>query len=433
MGAPSDENAARHSLRRPIRRAVAATLAISAGVILLLSMAYGLSHDDARKARRAIRARRFEDAREPLSRWLRAHPDSAEAHLLKAQVAYSQGRHSEATEELKNAYDRGARGDSFERLRGLLLVRNRQFSDAEPILLREFAAERAPDPDVDEALTIIYLENSRLKEAGWVLDRWARDVPDDPKPYLWRTELDRRSPDQDPDQIEAHYREALKRDPNLAAAQLGLAELLRMSRRFDEAKNLYESYLTQCPDDATGHLGAARNALGSGDQEGALRHLDRALALAPDDKGTLIERARIDFRRGAAADALKALDRAARSDSFDPDLLALRARVLTRLGRTDDAMADQDRLRTLKRDQARLDEISERLFRDPDNLSVQYEVAQWMFEHGRTDAGVRLARKILSVDPNHIETNRLMVNYHAARGETGLANYYRLAVGSSGK
>ena len=49
-----------------------------------------------------------------------------------------------------------------------------------------------------------------------------------------------------------------------------------------------------------------------------------------------------------------------------------------------------------------------------------------MFDHGRDDEAVRWAKYVVERDRTNAEMNALLAEYHAKRGEAGLANYYRM-------
>jgi tetratricopeptide (TPR) repeat protein len=375
-------------------------------------------------ARREVAARRFARAEGPLRAWLRARPGHAEPHYLAAVVAVELGRPQEAIGELARARALGHPPEPIDRLDAILRARAGRSSEAEPVLRRLLDHSDAPDPEADEALARIYLEAYNLPAAARLLDRWARDAPDDPRPYLWRVEVDTRL-DPDPAAQVRDYRAAIARDPTLDSARLGLADALRRAGRPDEAAAEYEAYLARKPDAPAGHLGAGLVALDRGDRNAAIRHLDRAVALAPGDAPTLSARAGIELTRGEAAAALSLLDRAVRADPFDAEVRHRRGLALARLGRADEARAEREQAARLRADERRLGEVQQALVRDPKSLDLQAEVARWMVEHGREPEGLRWARKVLGERPGHPAANRLMAEFHRRRGEAGLANYFR--------
>jgi predicted Zn-dependent protease len=407
----------------------------AAGVIILVAGAglgvrgHFAAWVEARTARQEFSAGRYQAAEKAVARWLVAAPQAAEAHLLKAQLALRNGDLGTADTELAHASRLGCDASPQQRLRGLILARSNQPGDAEPLLRQALDSLPGPDPEVAKALARIYLGSFQLMKASRVLDRWSRDAPGDPLPYLWRTEIDSRT-EAEPEVAIGHFRDALARDPFLHEARFGLAESLRNSHRNVEAAKEYAVYLEQRSDDSLGYVGAGRNALELGDEAGAVRYLDRALQLAPEDPVALGERALVDFRRADFSSALDRLNRAVAIDPFDPELFYRRSQTLDQLGRRQGAKADRDAVVRLGKDRARFQEIRRHLVRSPNDLSAKCEVARWMVEHGHVEEGVDWARLVLREQPSEPGMNRLLAQYYRTRGNLGMANFYMARAGS---
>jgi tetratricopeptide (TPR) repeat protein len=380
---------------------------------------------DAKEARSALAAGRFAAAEAPLLRWLKARPDSAEAHFLKGRVALARGDLPGAAAGMKRATELGYPRPQLALLGALIASKLGRHAEAEPILRHAFLAAQGPDPQLDEALARVYLETYDLDRAATVIERWIREAPDDPQPFLWRTEVDSRTTAH-PTAALNDYREALKRDPTLAKARLGLADELRKAHSNAEAAVEYDAYLALKPDDAAGHLGAGQNRMEMGDETAATRHLERALALDPKNASALIELAEYDLRRAEFARSLAYLDRAIKLDPFDPTIRRRRGLALTRLGRVEEAKIEQAASQRLQTELDHLDEVREHLIQSPHDRSSQLEVARWMFDHGHDAEGVRWAEKVLREQPGNAEANRLLAEYHERHGNPGLANFYRL-------
>ena len=210
------------------------------------------------------------------------------------------------------------------------------------MLRRAFEEQHAPDRQVDEALAKVYLETYDLTRSAAVLKVWARDFPDDPKPYLWWAEVHGRAADQQ-SMVENDYREALRRDPSLARADLGLAEELRKAHRNAEAAAEYDACLALEPNNAAAHLGAGRNLMEHGDEPAAARHLNRAMVLDPKNAEPYKELAEAASRRGDWAASLALLDRAVALDPYDVGVRNSRGLALSRLGRIDEARSGTGR------------------------------------------------------------------------------------------
>ena len=381
----------------------------------------------ARAARAAINSGHHPEARKPLAEWLRAEPDSAEAHALCAQVELEVGDLGKVTDELNRARALGYSNDGLERLHAVTLARIGRFAEAEPILVRLDRTQGKPDPAVEEALARVYLMTYRLRQAEEVIHRWIRDAPTDARPFLWLTEYDRRMEVDNADALEAHFRAALDRDPNLDAARLGLAETLRKAHRNPEAAPEYEIYLTRHNSDSAALSGAGLNDLALGDLESAARMLDRALAIDGRDSAALKGRAEIDAARREPKKALERLDRALEIDPFDTEAFYTRGRIHAVLGDTARAKADLDSFNRYTHDHDELLKIRGLLMTDPNNNALRCQVAAWMLAHGREADGLGWAKAVLASDPDHAETNSLLAGYYSTRSsEAGLANYYRL-------
>lgn len=382
---------------------------------------------DAAIVREAVALGRIDQAREPLRRWLRARPRSAEAHAMLGQVALADGDLAEVTRCMNQARDLGWTWQDLERFHAITLARIGRYAEAESILMRVRRPVLEPDPMIDEALARVYLRTYRLGEAREVIRRWMEQAPDDARPYLWLTEIDRRIEVDNPDSWERHYREALRRDPGLDAARLGLAETLAHVHRNAEADEQYRLYLGRHPDDAAALAGAGCNAVELGDISGGSRLLERALGLAPENIVALKGMADVDLHRGDLKSSLKRLDHAIQVDPFNQEALNRRAGIRLRLGDVEGSRADRAALDRVKRDQAELLGLRSRVLAEPTNNDLRSRVAAWMFAHGRDQEGVGWATAILASDPGHIPTCRLLADYYARRpDQAGLANYYRL-------
>jgi tetratricopeptide (TPR) repeat protein len=365
-------------------------------------------------------------AKPPLARWMALDPRSAEAHALSAQVALEDGDLGRVSSELNEARELGLAKPELERVHALVLTRLGRYAEAGPILMR--ALTRNPnDCPVLEAMSRIYLKNYRLHDAEELVDRWIQLQPDVARPYLWRAEIDRRIRVDTSIDLEADYRQALRCDPGLEVARFELAELLRRAHHGEEAAAQYEIYLKARPDDAKALAGAGQNAVELGRIDEGVELVDAALAADPDNTTALRARATVDMIRGDLEPALERLNRCVEVNPFDSEALYTRSMVRGRLGQTEGAKADREAVDRLKREQAELLAIRDKLMDSPDDDDLRSQAAAWMLAHGRADEALEWARAILANDPKHPGANRIMAEYHEGQpGGSGLANYYRL-------
>ncbi len=378
-----------------------------------------------REARERVAAGDWREADAALGRWLSEEPGSAEAHYWNGRREAGEGRLAEAVAELERARIRGAGRVERDLLQALIAVGAGRAAEADAALTRAFVEQEAPDRQVDEALARTCLETFDLSRAATVLDRWARDFPNDPKPHLWRAEVHGRTGG-DPAVVQDDYRRALRRDPTLAKARLGLAESLRQVHRNAEAAAEYANYLAAVPNDAAAHLGAGRNLRELGDETGAARHLERAESLEPRNAEIVRERAAGLSGRGDWPGSLALLDRAIALDPFDVTSRHQRGLILARLGRSVEARADQAAAARLRSEHEHLQAARAKLVEAPGDREAQLDVARWMFGHGHGAEGARWAARILQETFDDPDANRLLADYHQGRGELGLASFYQI-------
>ena len=257
-----------------------------------------------------------------------------------AEVALAEGNFADVKPEYNEARALGYPEEKLERIRAIWWARLGRYPEALPTLFRLWTEQSKSDPAVHEALARIYLKTYRLQAAKTVIEHWIADAPADGRPYLWLTEIDRRFELDNAGTWERHYREALRRDPDLDRARLGLADSLRKVHRSAEAAQEYTQYLARHPDDPVALAGAGANALEMGDLTAAARFLDGALALAPTQTTALKARAQAALYGRDLDSARRWLDQAVQADRRDDEAYYLRARVRTLLGDSAGAAAD---------------------------------------------------------------------------------------------
>ncbi|HZW33051.1 MAG TPA: tetratricopeptide repeat protein [Isosphaeraceae bacterium] len=414
--------------RKAVRRALAVVLILVAG-----AGSY-LAYDQYRLARlaggvhRLLAAHRYDEAREPLQRWLRARPRSAEAHYYRAWLALVLNQGPEANREIGQATKLGLDPALLRPLIGIFHARSGHLHEAEPLLTEAFVEKREPQVEVARELARIYLTSYRIVEASVVIDRWRALAPEDPQAYLWTNEVESRF-DAEPSMLIENYRAALERDPSLDQARLGLAEQLGKIRRFDEAEHEYRLYLDRHPNDATALVGLGRNASQSGDLEQASRYFEAALKLDPNRSDALKELTRADLRLGRLAQACQRFERLLQIEPYDHETHYSYAQVLKLKGQDARARAESELAERLRQEHDHIVQLRHNL-KDPHDVASRYEVAQWLLTHGHGDEGLKWTQEILRTDPRHLPTHRLLADYYQKRGNPGLANYHRLIASS---
>ncbi len=422
-----------HEMKRPSKRATRWAIAALVGIGVLAAAKRALFRDAAavdhleQAARRELAVGKTAKARALLDRWISASPRAADARLLSAEVALAEGDLAKVTQDLNDARSLGCAKDKLDRVHALSLSRIGRYGEAEPLLLNFYRPETEPDAAVDEALARIAMMTYRLRDAKQFIHQWIKDAPNDGRPFLWLVEYDRRMEVDNSEALEEHYREALKRDPDLDQARLGLAETLRKIHRLADAATEYDLYLARHPGDVDALAGAGRVALELADPAKAALLLDKAVALAPRNVEALKGKTNLELLRGQPQKALAHLNTVLDIDPYDTEAYYLRSRVRIQLGQNVAARQDLEAFKRYEADQTDLLKLRGILMAEPNNNDVRSKVAAWMFAHGREEDGLGWARAVLSSDPRHIATNSLLAAYYDRRGgNAGLANFYRL-------
>jgi len=416
--------------RRPARGALAALAASAAAGLAVGLWAYAQGHSEvalaAAAARAAVDGGRSFEAGPLIDRWAALAPGDGGPDYLRARLDVEADRPAEALDALRRASAAGYPEAPLFILRAVLQSRAGQFDAAEPVLAAAYAAGAEPRVGVAEGLARVYLKTFRLARTVPVLDAWARLAPADPRPWLWRVEVEERvSPEPAP--AIRNYREALRRAPGRDDVRLGLAEKLRRASQPEEAAAEFDAVLAHDPGNVKAHVGSGRVALLKGDLAAADRHFEAALAGDPAEPVALREAGLIDLKFGRYARACGRLKAAVAAEPSDPEVRYSYARALTLSG--DKARGAEENAVTerLRKEQEQITKLRQSLADRPDDLGLRFEVASWLFAHGHDAEALEWTRLILVQAPGHPPTCRLLADHYARAGNPGLANYYRLA------
>ena len=372
-----------------------------------------------------MRAGRLDEARPLVDRWSALAPGDGEPEYYRAWLEVKADRPNPALDAMRSALGRGYPQDPLLILRAVLLARAGQFEEAcadpPPGVRGRFRAEgggrRGARPGLARDLS---------DGRGQARPRPLDEARPRRRPALPLAGRDRQAGRQRiRGRSSASYREALKRDPNLGDIRRELADKLLEGSKVDEAGEEYATLLSRRPKDAPAHVGSGRVALLKGDIQAAIRHFEEALAIDPNSSRALCELALIDMRFGRNTQARDRLERALRIDPDDFEARYTYARVLRAVGDPEGAAEQMESADRLREDQKQIDELRKGLVQRPDDLDLRSKVARWLVEHGHEAEGLDWARLILTKTSNHPATCELLADYHARKGNQGLANYYR--------
>ncbi len=155
-----------------------------------------------------------------------------------------------------------------------------------------------------------------------------------------------------PDKAVQLLDEAVRVNPDAAAAHNNRGKALKDLDRLDEALASYDRALALQPDYAEAHFNRGLTLLALRRADAALADFDAALSLKPDYPDALFQRGNILLAQGLSQEALASFDRvlALRPDHAPAHIN--RGNALNTLGRSDEALASFDRALAIKPDYA---------------------------------------------------------------------------------
>jgi tetratricopeptide (TPR) repeat protein len=407
-------------LRRP---AVLVLLGLSAVGLALLG-AHRWPERHLRNARAALTDRKYDVARASLLRYLNARPNSAEAHLLLAQLDRRANNYADAASHLDACERLGGPSDAIAMERALAVIQNGAYNPE----LDRWCYEHLQRNDADqyvilEALSQGFTKTYRLKEAMACLQRMLVLQPD--SSYALRRRAWIYSQGEEHDRAEADYRRALEIDPEDAAARLGLAEiLLNVRKNGREAAEHYER-LWAGKHEGTIALGLARGWRLLGRNADARRLLDDWLSLHPTDASALAERGRLALDEQATEQGVALLRRAITLAPYLRDANYTLYLESTKQGRKAEAEACQERMKQSEKVREELAQLTRRLGAAPDNADLRCRIAQIFLSYGDEEEGVRWLLCTLQNHPRHAPSHRVLADYYQKRGQNDRAAEHR--------
>jgi tetratricopeptide (TPR) repeat protein len=435
MMQPTDirpQSSLRTSFFRVIRYPRTVAFLIAVLVVAAISFAYE-RYEVSRLAgsvRGLFAARRYDEARSLVQRWIRQRPRSGEAQYYRAWLALVDQQPEETLAGIQQALQLGVDPALLRPINGICQARAGQINKAEPLLREAFDQEQEPRAEVARELARIYLATYRMTQAAEPIERWRTLDPKDPEPYLASNEIASRAAEEPAIQIR-NYQAALERNPDLDKARLGLAEQLTKAQRFDEAEQEFLTYLKRKPGDASALVGQGRNALQSGDRDRATKCFEAALQIDPRQPDALKELAQMDLQVGRFGPACRRLELLTQIDPYDPEIRYSYAQSLMLSGEQVRGRSEHAIATRLRAENDDLVKLRTRILGNPNDQESRFKVTKWMFDHGHPGEGLKWAREVLRAAPNHGPTHRLLAEYYQKQGDVGLANYHRLQASSS--
>ncbi len=315
--------------------------------------------------------------------------------LAQARAALDRGRADLALKLVDGLGDCPETGEAAT-VAGMALAIQGRFGAARRSLI--LALRLKPDqPLAHKALGSIYLSESDSDRGIAHLQVAARLVPGDPGPWVAIGKA-YQTAGEGSKAAEA-YREALRRDPNLRDARLGLILALLEAHRPDEATPWLDLARKDAPRDPSVLALVSRHALDSGLTGEAASLADLALELDPNRVDARLVRARLALVAGNAEAALVDLEAAVAIAPEDITVLQLLSRAEELRGLTERSAATVARSRAIQQRTIAIDQLLKRIHDHPDDLRPRYQLGLLASVAGMTTLARQSFQAVLDLDP----------------------------------
>jgi predicted Zn-dependent protease len=275
------------------------------------------------------------DALKQLDTLATHQPVPAGVNRLRGLALYSQNQFTEADAALASALKQDPHDEESTQLRGLTLFRLGRPADAIPLLesAHDWTSQTKVDPSY--VLALCYLDTRQFDSARRAFATQYGFPPDSAPAYLLAARMLLRREYLPVSQQFAT--KALELDPQIPLAHALLGEIALAGEHLDEAIAEFEKERTRNPLDGSIYDRLGDAYIRSGDYTKAQQSLQRALLLEPNSTGPYILLGKALLKRQDPANAMMYLERAEKMDSSNYITHSLLGQAYRSLGRTEDA------------------------------------------------------------------------------------------------
>ena len=396
--------------------------AVGLGTYVAIRNAWAWYHY--RQAEQAITEYKFEEALAHLELCLGVWKRSAETSFLAARTARRGNEYEKAERYLRQSQDLGWVKEQLQ-LEWLLLRAQREG----PLAVEPFLQERMrrDDPETNlilEALAQGYWSSQRWAATLNCLEKWLQLEPDNRRALHWRGRT--RAQLHLDDEALADLRRVLELDPDNDDARQLLAELLlRHKADYQGAAEHFERLVERQPGKVPLQLGLARAYRGLHRREEARQKLDQILRAFPRDPQALAERARLAVDSDQCGEAEELFRRSLKENPSDADAIAEFIDVLRERNKPAEAKKWEQRLKRLKADKERLNQLTRLMAERPRDAALPLEAAQIMLRNRQEREAMGWFQLALQIDPTHRPTHQALAEFWEEKGEKDRAAYHR--------
>lgn len=232
------------------------------------------------------------------------------------------------------------------------------------------------------------------------------------------------------------YKEALRLNPSMTAAQVELSRLLLFSGETDQALQLAQSAVKAAPQNAQARLTLARALLQKGDIRAAEADANMLVKVLPNAAAVHALLGRVLLARSDVNGAMRAFDRALELNPAEPEALTGRLSIdLSRKrpqdarGRVEKAMAAAPTSSEVLVTAARFERVdgnmstAEKHLRraielEPSNLAAYNQLVSLYFSQNRLDEGKRELQEVVRLKPDSVPARTMIGIIEQVQGRT---------------
>jgi tetratricopeptide (TPR) repeat protein len=367
------------------------------------------------RAEVALEARAHHQALFPLKLANFLDSDNADGQYLLARCYRRLGRYEKVGEHLSRARDLGFDVQKLQREQWLALAATGQYMEVRAHWAELFSDAGSDGPEISKAYVTGCLSQLQLNDARKVIAAWEQDFPEDPDPHLLRGALAESLIDWAA--ARDAFQEALKREDDSVAAQLGLARSLIQLGKFDEASQRLESLIEQSPGDVEARVLLAVALERQKQHEPARKLLKAVLASSSNNPEALKALGRIELKAGNAAEALKSLESAVKQRPADAELRYSYALALRNVGRGDEAQDDFAFVQESTKPLLRLSRMTRKMLAEPRNLKLRHDIATITWKYRSRAEGARWFESLLVLSPTHRPSHAALALHYREIGD----------------
>ena len=334
---------------------------------------------------------------------LAAQPDHVDALSLLANIFLAEGQHGEALKTIDKAIALQPAQDRLYLTKGRILIAQKKIQEAEIFFNK--GLELNPGKAANYQILVTYYQTVGQKEkALQVAENMAKNLPDSSDAWLLRAALLRDN--NNDQQAEEVFKEALSRFPKDSRLQAAVAEYYEQTGKFDQAEAVYKSAVTTAekPEDAKSQL--ANFYFEQKKFDLAKMLMEEVLKQENNHKGALLVQDKFLIKNGQNQEAITSLTKLIRDFPQWAEAHFTKALAHINLGETELALSS----------------LTEAVKFDPRNTKYHTTLSFLHLTSGRYDDAKKEAAIALKLQPKNLAAALLF-----AKG-TVLAKDYATAV-----